>query len=46
LGRPNIGDGADRSEQVLHEREVQHLLLGDVDQLAPPAPRRLELRQR
>ena len=37
------GAGTDRGQQVLHEREMEHLLLRDVDELAPPAPRRLEL---
>ena len=36
----------DGGQQVLDEREVQHLLLGDVDDLAPPAPRGRELLRR
>ena len=34
---------ADRGEHVLHEREVQHLLGGDVGDRAAPAGDRLEL---
>ena len=34
---------ADGREQVLDQGQVEHLLLGDVDELAAPAPDRLEL---
>ena len=34
---------ADRGEHVLHEREVQHLLGGDVGDRAPPAGDGVEL---
>jgi hypothetical protein len=35
--------GADRGEQVLHEREVEHLLLRDGENDVAPAVDRLEL---
>jgi hypothetical protein len=31
--------GADRGQQVLHQRQVQHLLGGDVQDLLAPAQR-------
>ncbi len=43
VGTLERGPGTDRREEVLHEREVEHLLLGNVDQLPTPAPRRVEL---
>src|SRR6185436_16018433 len=37
IGPAEVRPGADGGEQVLDQRQVQHLLLGDVNQLSAPA---------
>jgi hypothetical protein len=40
---PHARRGTDRGQEVVHEREVQHLLRGDLEDRRPPATDRQQL---